>query len=180
MEELKQSAVSESPHLPNRNMESVSPGTSYQMTRLNGPTEFSRNWVELRLLGQQPDRRSYHSSFVYDKKLYVFGGLDIREGSLDTLFELNLQLLGEINQDELNSPSGDPMRSNHSWKEVQTTGNIQNIPSKIAYHSSCVYKDKMYLFGGNSQPFGRDEDDVAMYADKLRYLDLRTLVWQND
>ena len=120
MEELKQSAISESPAMPNRNMESVSPGTSYhrQQTLMGGPTEFIRNWVELRLMGQQPDRRSYHSSFIYDRKLYVFGGLDIREGSLDTLFELNLQLLTEINSDELNSPSGDPMQSNHRWRAV--------------------------------------------------------------
>ena len=55
-----------------------------------GSTEFTRNWVELRLMGQQPERRSYHSSFVFDKRLFVFGGLDIREGSLNSLFELSL------------------------------------------------------------------------------------------
>ena len=54
MEELKQSAISDqSPAFPNnRNMESVSPGNSYHMQRLTGgPTEFIRNWVELRLMG---------------------------------------------------------------------------------------------------------------------------------
>ena len=86
----------ESPANPLRNADSVSPGTSYTAARMSGPSEFVRNWVELRLLGQQPDRRSYHSSFVFDKKLFVFGGLDIREGSLNSLFELNLQCLGEI------------------------------------------------------------------------------------
>lgn len=118
MEEVKYSGQ-ESPANPNRNMDSVSPGASYQ-ARMTGPTEFIRNWVELRLMGQQPDRRSYHSSFVFDKKLYVYGGLDIREGSLNSLFELNLQLLGEISPEEIASPGGDPIQSNYRWRNVQT------------------------------------------------------------
>ena len=47
-------------------------------------------------MGNQPDRRSYHSTFIFDKKLFVYGGLDIREGSLDTLYELSLQCLQEL------------------------------------------------------------------------------------
>ena len=107
MEEVKYGG-GESPTNINRNNESVSPGNSYQ-ARMTGASEFCRNWVELRLMGQQPDRRSYHSSFIFDKRLFVFGGLDIREGSLNSLFELSLQCLGEISQDELNSPGGDPI-----------------------------------------------------------------------
>ena len=81
-----------------------------------GNIEFCRNWAELRLMGQQPDRRSYHSSFVFDEKLYVYGGLDIREGSLDSLFELSLKCLDEINPDELSSPYGEPILSNFRWR----------------------------------------------------------------
>lgn len=84
-----------------RNNESVSPGASYMAPRVGGLSEFCRNWVELRLMGQQPDRRSYHASFIFDKRLFVFGGLDIREGSLDSLFELNLDCLRDISPDEL-------------------------------------------------------------------------------
>ena len=110
MEEVKYGG-SESPTYGNRNnMETVSPGTSYMARTMAGvANEFCRNWVELRLMGQQPDRRSYHSSFIFDKRLFVYGGLDIREGSLNSLFELSLQCLGEINQDELSSPGGDPI-----------------------------------------------------------------------
>jgi len=100
MEEVKHLS-NESPKQINRNNDSVSPGTSYTANRVMGPAEFCRNWVELRLMGQQPDRRSYHASFIYDKRLFVFGGLDIREGSLNSLFELNLQCLGEISAEEL-------------------------------------------------------------------------------
>ena len=92
MEEVKYGG-SESPNYFNRNnnnMESVSPGNSYMAARMPGSSEFFRNWVELRLMGQQPDRRSYHSSFVFDKRLFVYGGLDIREGSLNSLYELSM------------------------------------------------------------------------------------------
>ena len=109
MEEVKYGS-SESPTYMNRNVESVSPGNSvYQAARMTAPSEFCRNWVELRLMGQQPDRRSYHSSFIFDKRLFVYGGLDIREGSLNSLYELSLQCLGEISADELNSPGGEPI-----------------------------------------------------------------------
>jgi hypothetical protein len=117
MEEIKYMGGNDSPSNIRGNMESVSPGNSYY-ARLTGPSEFSRNWVELRLMGQQPERRSYHSSFIFDKKLFVYGGLDIREGSLNSLFELNLQCLGELNSDELNSPGGDAMQSNFRWRLV--------------------------------------------------------------
>lgn len=117
MEEVKYSGT-DSPAYPVRNADSVSPGTSYTAARMTGPTEFVRNWVELRLLGQQPDRRSYHSSFVFDKKLFVFGGLDIREGSLNSLFELNLQCMGEIDPEELGSPAGNSIQSNYKWRQV--------------------------------------------------------------
>ena len=154
MEEIKYSGK-ESPSQYNRNMDGMSPAASASM-RMMGTTEFTRNWVELRLMGQQPDRRSYHSSFTFDKRLFVFGGLDIREGSLNSLFELSLQCLGELNNDELESPGGAPMQSNFRWRLVQTQGNAAHIPGKIAYHSSCVYKDNMYLFGGNTPNSGRD------------------------
>ena len=116
MEEIKYSGK-ESPSQYNRNMDGMSPAASASM-RMMGTTEFTRNWVELRLMGQQPDRRSYHSSFTFDKRLFVFGGLDIREGSLNSLFELSLQCLGELNNDELESPGGAPMQSNFRWRLV--------------------------------------------------------------
>ena len=147
MEEQKLASTNDSPF--NRNNDSVSPGASYY-GRMTGPTEFSRNWVELRLMGQQPERRSYHSSFTFDKKLYVYGGLDIREGNLNTLYELSLQCLNEITPDEICSPGGEPIQSNFKWRQVQTTGNAAHMPGRVAYHSSCVFKDNMYVFGGNT------------------------------
>lgn len=128
-------------------------------------------------MGQQPDRRSYHASFIFDKRLFVFGGLDIREGSLDSLFELNLDCLRDISPDELMSPGGDPIQSNFKWRLVQTTGNQQSVPGRIAYHTACVYKDNVYIFGGNSPKASADENQEEMYSDKLHYLNLRTMSW---
>lgn len=61
------------------------------------------NWYELRLPGKHPERRGYHSSFIYNKKyysliftddrLYIYGGHDIREGSLDNLWMLDINKL---------------------------------------------------------------------------------------
>jgi hypothetical protein len=48
------------------------------------------NWSEVRLSRANPERRSYHSSFTYNKFLYILGGLDIREGSMSSLWQLDL------------------------------------------------------------------------------------------
>jgi hypothetical protein len=48
------------------------------------------HWYELRLANSAPERRSYHSTFVYDNKMYVMGGLDIQNGSMNSLWELDL------------------------------------------------------------------------------------------
>ena len=53
-----------------------------------------------------------------------------------------------------------------------------HIPGSIAYHSSCVYKDNMYLFGGNVPVTGRDDaNSEDIFTDKLHYLNLRTMSW---
>ena len=53
------------------------------------------NWSEVRLARANPERRSYHSSFHYEKRMFILGGLDIREGSMESLWSLDLQTLIE-------------------------------------------------------------------------------------
>jgi hypothetical protein len=36
------------------------------------------------------------------------------------------------------------------WRLIKTTGNQAAIPDRVAYHTSVVYKDNMYVFGGNN------------------------------
>jgi len=58
-------------------------------------------WTELRIAGQTPERRSYHSSFSYNGKLYVFGGLDIQKGCLETLYELDLNSIACLENESI-------------------------------------------------------------------------------
>ena len=53
------------------------------------------NWSEVRLSKANPERRSYHSSFHYDKKMFILGGIDINQGSMDTLWSLDMATLME-------------------------------------------------------------------------------------
>lgn len=48
------------------------------------------NWLEVRIIGKQPERRAYHSSFVYEQNMYVFGGNDIGQGLVNSLWSINL------------------------------------------------------------------------------------------
>lgn len=37
-----------------------------------------------------PERRAYHSSVAFNRKLYIYGGYDINVGALDTLWCLDV------------------------------------------------------------------------------------------
>ena len=126
---------------PNAGLEKLS---ITQLSPLQTTQVFYENWSELRLKGHAPERRSYHSSFVYENRLFIFGGLDIREGSLNTLWELNLTNMKDLEVEE------GYRQETCGWKQVKTTGSVAAIPDKIAYHTSVVYKDNVYLFGGNN------------------------------
>ena len=64
------------------------------------------------------------------------------------------------------------------WKQVKTTGNPSAIPDRIAYHTSIVYKDNMYVFGGNNFKMQQFVDeDQPQYVANLSYLNLRTFNW---
>lgn len=54
------------------------------------------NWYELRISGKHPERRGYHSTFTHNNKLYIYGGHDIREGSMDSLWCLDLSKLKDL------------------------------------------------------------------------------------
>jgi len=51
-------------------------------------------WYELRVDGLQPDRRAYHSQFLHGDQLYIFGGKDIREVQLSSLWCFDLSRVG--------------------------------------------------------------------------------------
>jgi hypothetical protein len=102
--------------------------------------------------------------------LFVYGGLDIREGSLNTLWELNLNNLKDL------EVADGYRQENCVWKLIKTTGNSQTIPEKLAYHTSVVFKDNMYLFGGNNYKQQKYGDDTLITT-HLHYLNLKTMGW---
>lgn len=55
------------------------------------PTRVYQGWNELKVLGKLPERRSYHISCLREGVLYVFGGQDLKEGSLNSVWKLDLQ-----------------------------------------------------------------------------------------
>ena len=40
-----------------------------------------------------PERRGYHSSVIYDGKLYIHGGVDIKIGTMEDIWALDLTKL---------------------------------------------------------------------------------------
>ena len=76
----------------------------------------NRNWYEVRLAGKVPERRGYHSSFLHGNKLYIYGGHDIREGSLDNLWMIDLE-----NFDDLDLMPEDQDKT-CDWKLLPTKG----------------------------------------------------------
>lgn len=68
--------------------------------------------------------------------MYIYGGHDIREGSKDSLWMLDLRKIK------------DQIESDLVWKEIPTKG--EEKPGCLAHHTSVVFGDKMFLFGGSN------------------------------
>jgi hypothetical protein len=49
-----------------------------------------RGWNELKVSGKLPERRGYHIGCVHDGFMYVFGGQDLKEGSVNTTWKINI------------------------------------------------------------------------------------------
>lgn len=101
----------------NVNTKEVNPSRSYNLNEddsiLPKPDDFSQesyelpaqnmklqkslqHWSELRFSHVCPERRGYHTSFMYQGKLYIYGGYDINEGLLNNLWCLNIDNLKNI------------------------------------------------------------------------------------
>jgi hypothetical protein len=92
----------------------------------------------------------------------VYGGHDIREGSMNSLWYIDMEELKDLEKPE------DLQEKKCMWKPVETTG--KDIPGPLSHHTSAVYGDKMFLFGGSSS---NGEENKHMYA-----LDLKFQKWE--
>lgn len=68
----------------------------------------------------------------------------MRNGSLDSLWELDLNMLPDLESNDLER------RQNCAWRLVPQNGSDKIKPGPVAYHTSVVYRDQMFLFGGNN------------------------------
>lgn len=158
----------------------------------------AQNWTEI-LCSKGPTRRGYHSSFLYEGKLYVHAGNDITEGALGDLWALDLEELkkkrGNLVEGSL-PPAGQDLYhsgtdSDLKWHRIRTSqredsGRLSvrpqpglrmasrpkaapNEPGAIAHHSTVVFRDSMYLFGGSNG-----------IVDNNRFfrLDLKSFMWE--
>lgn len=92
-------------------------------------------WEEVRTANQHPSRRSYHSAVMWNEKMIIYGGQDLREGPQSGMWSIEIAQFDQ----------GD-------WEEVKS---LESIP--LCRHSAIVKNDQMYIFGGTdgSQEFNR-------------------------
>lgn len=86
-------------------------------------------WEQLRCIGKLPERRSYHTGTSFGSKYYIYGGYDIKEGDMKSMFCL------------------DASEYAPEWQEVNLTG---DYPKGISRHSVVVWDDKIYCLGGEN------------------------------
>ena len=85
-----------------------------------------QNWSELRFSHFSPERRGYHTSFMHQGKLYIYGGYDINEGLLNNLWCLNLDNLKSIldmkrQVGTSGAFSNMNVNLNFGWEKIETT-----------------------------------------------------------
>jgi len=116
---------------------------------LNSRVEFGREehkslneeWIEVRVQGKLPERRSNHTSWIYgsgaSEYLYIHGGRDLKEGPVATLWRVNISLIHRM----MVSPD-----QKVEWEQVNTTG--KDTPGKISHSSAIVCGSNVVIYGG--------------------------------
>jgi len=91
----------------------------------------NEEWIEVRVQGKLPERRSNHTSWIHgngsSEYLYIHGGRDLKEGPVASLWRVNINLIHRmmINQDQ-----------KVEWEQINTTG--KDSPGKISHSSAIV------------------------------------------
>ena len=97
-----------------------------------------RGWNELKVSGKLPERRSYHVGAVHDGSMYVFGGQDLKVGSVNTTWKVDIEsIVRQSSQGQVNV--------NAEWEYLNVKG---TVPEPMSHHSSFVHDDKLYCYGG--------------------------------
>lgn len=110
---------------------------------------------------------SNHLPCLYPR-LYIFGGNDIRIGTMNNLWCFDLSQIGDVKElhKYKNQNNDYPM----AWQELKMRG---QIPGGITHHQTVVAGKNMYLIGGVMT--GRNEYN----QNQMFRLDLQTLNWDS-
>lgn len=73
--------------------------------------------------------------------MYIFGGNDIRDGTMNNLWSFDLRSLDGLKSGQ---SASDP--ATMAWQPIRTHG---SIPDAISHHQSIVAGKNMYLIGGS-------------------------------
>ena len=110
-------------------------------------------WEEIRTANQHPSRRSYHSAVMWNERMIIYGGQDLREGPQSGMWSIEI---GQFDQSD--------------WEEVKISEN-----GPLCRHSAIVKNDLMYVFGGSD---GSQEFNRTLVVD-LRAKTCRTVLPEN-
>lgn len=121
------------------------------------------NWYELRLkpnpTDKLPNRWGHHASFIHEGRLYIFGGNDIKEGTMDSMWMINLAHFADLEKP-------DHMQNKIcKWAEWETSG---KHPGKVAYHTINVIGDTAYLIGGSNE-VSENEHVYTLYMNSFEW-----------
>ena len=121
------------------------------------------NWYELRLkpnpTDKLPNRWGHHASFIHEGRLYIFGGNDIKEGTMDSMWMINLAHFADLEKP-------DHMQNKIcKWSEWETSG---KHPGKVAYHTINVIGDTAYLIGGSNE-VAENENVYTLYMNSFEW-----------
>jgi len=97
--------------------------------------DFINSKWEIILTNASISSREAHSFVEYKDKFYVFGGLTI-EGQTNDLYSIDIGLT-------------------NTWTRISCQG---EIPIPRAFHTSNIYKNFIYIFGGHNTSDGWLED----------------------
>uniref|UniRef100_A0A0R3S182 Kelch domain-containing protein n=1 Tax=Elaeophora elaphi TaxID=1147741 RepID=A0A0R3S182_9BILA len=115
------------------------------------------SWSVIPCDGEAPSARDGHSAVVVDDLMFMFGGFEehSQRFSQET-YAYNFK--------------------QKKWYEVKTTG---ELPQWRDFHTACVIKKKMYIFGGRSDLHGALHSSRDYYSDILKVLNLKTGRWED-
>lgn len=98
------------------------------------------NWVEVRVSGKLPERRSNHTSWVAKmgqaEYLYIHGGRDLKEGPVQSMWRLNLTEALAMDHDA---------SLQCFWEPIKPTG---KGPKRVSYHSAVMIGPALVAFYG--------------------------------